>query len=269
MLLRLFASCLLLLSLVPGIRSAVSEEAAAATPEGAVAADAPDTAPPFPSPERLTYGVEWRFVTAGNIQVQLTRVTPATWETRLNVSSAGIVNNLYNVRDEYSARMDSAFCAATSTFNAVEGKRHRITTLNFDSTARKVRYEERDLVKNTVASQVVEVPSCTHEVTGAFAWIRTQPLEPGKSLIVPMTDGKRFAAVRVEAQRRETITVNGAKYQTIRYQAFLFDNVLYRHKGTLQLWLTDDAERLPVQIRLGLGFPVYNILLTLEKREKL
>jgi len=257
--LRLFASCLLLLSPLPGIRSAAS-------PAAAVAADA---ASPFPTPERLTYGVEWRFVTAGNIQIQLTRVTPATWETRLNVSSAGIVNNLYTVRDEYSARMDSAFCAATSTFNAIEGKRRRITTLNFDSSARKVRYEERDLVKNTVASQVVEVPSCTHEVTGAFAWIRTQPLEPGKSLIVPMTDGKRFAAVRVEAQRRETITVNGAKYQTIRYEAFLFDNVLYRRKGTLHLWLTDDAERLPVQIRLGLGFPVYNILLTLEKREKL
>jgi hypothetical protein len=84
-----------------------------------------------------------------------------------------------------------------------------------------------------------------------------------------MTDGKRFAAVRVDAQRRETITVNGRKYQTIRYEAYLFDNVLYRRKGSLQLWLTDDAERLPVQIRVGLGFPVYNILVTLVKREKL
>jgi hypothetical protein len=259
MILRLLASGLLVVGLLPGTRSADATEAA-------VAADA---APPFPTPERLTYGIEWRFVTAGNVQVQLTPVTPTTWETRLNISSAGIVNSLYNVRDEYSARMDSAFCAATSTFNVIEGKRRRVTTLNFDSTARKVHYEERDLVKNTVNSQVVEVPSCTHEVTGAFAWIRTQPLEPGKSLLVPMTDGKRFAAVRVDAQRRETITVNGRKYQTIRYEAYLFDNVLYRRKGSLQLWLTDDAERLPVQIRVGLGFPVYNILVTLVKREKL
>jgi hypothetical protein len=257
--LRSLASCLLVLTLLPGAHTA-------AAPEAAVETDAESE---FPTAERLTYGVEWRFVTAGNIQVQLTPVTSTTWETRLNISSAGIVNSLYYVKDEYSARMDSAFCAATSTFNVIEGKRRRITTLNFDSIARKVRYEERDLVKNTVASQVVEVPSCTHEVTGAFAWIRTQPLEPGKSLIVPMTDGKRFAAVRVDAQRRETITVNGTQYQTIRYEAFLFDNVLYRRKGTLQLWMTDDAERLPVQIRLGLGFPVYNILLTLQKREKL
>lgn len=257
--LRSLGSCLLLLSLLPGTHSATA-------PEEAVASDAKFE---FPTAERLTYGVEWRFVTAGNIQVQLTPVTATTWETRLNISSAGIVNSLYNVRDQYSARMDAAFCAATSTFNAVEGKRRRITTLNFDSTARKVHYEERDLVKNTLASQVVEVPPCTHEVTGAFAWLRTQPLEPGKSLLVPMTDGKRFAAVRVEAQARETITVNSVKYQTIRYEAFLFDNVLYRRKGTLHLWLTDDVERLPVQIRLGLGFPVYNILVTLEKREKL
>lgn len=237
--------------------------------QGAGAAPAGNDSPPFPTAERLSYRIEWRFVTAGNVQVQLSPITAATWETRLNISSAGFVNSLYYVHDEYSARMDGGFCAATSSLNAVEGKRRRMTTLNFDSNARKVRYEERDFVKNSVTSHVVDVPACTHELTGAFAWLRTQPLEPGSSVQVPMTDGKKYAPVRVEVQGRETLTVNGTQYRTLRCEAFLFDNVLYKRKGSLFVWLTDDAERLPVQLRLGLGFPVYNILLTLEKREKL
>ena len=233
------------------------------------AAPAADDQISFPVAERLSYRVEWRFVTAGNVQVQLSPVTASTWETRLVISSAGIVNSLFYVHDEYSARMDGTFCAATSSLSAVEGKRRRLTTLNFDSLARKVHYEERDFVKNSVTKHVVDVPACTHELTGAFAWIRTQPLEPGKSIQVPMTDGKKFASVRVEVRGRETITVNGTQYHTLRCEAFLFDNVLYKRKGSLQIWLTDDADRVPVQLRLGLGFPVYNILLTLQKRERL
>ena len=55
--------------------------------------------------------------------------------------------------------------------------------------------------------------------------------------------------------------------RTIRYEAFLFDNVLYQRKGRLWLWMTDDVSRLPVQIRVRLAFPIGNITLMLDKDE--
>jgi hypothetical protein len=44
---------------------------------------------------------------------------------------------------------------------------------------------------------------------------------------------------------------------------------VYRRKGRLFMWITDDADRIPVQFRLQMGFPVGSITLELEKHERL
>jgi hypothetical protein len=47
----------------------------------------------------------------------------------------------------------------------------------------------------------------------------------------------------------------------------LFDNVLYRRSAHLNIWLTDDRRKLPVQIRVRLQFAIGSITLQLEKHE--
>jgi hypothetical protein len=49
----------------------------------------------------------------------------------------------------------------------------------------------------------------------------------------------------------------------------VFNNVLYRRKGRLLIWVTDDAQRLPVQLRFMFSFPLGDITLELEKVDKL
>ncbi|MCS7316247.1 MAG: DUF3108 domain-containing protein, partial [Bryobacteraceae bacterium] len=81
---------------------------------------------------------------------------------------------------------------------------------------------------------------------------------------IPVSDGKKSVAVRVEAQQREKLRIGQNAYQTIRYEAFLFNNVLYRRSGRLFLWLTDDERRLPVQIRVRLPFYIGTVTLELR-----
>jgi hypothetical protein len=230
-----------------------------------------DTSAPgrFPYHEKLHYRIEWRLITAGTADVELGPISSHTWETKIKLESAGVVTRLYEVHDDYGVRTDEKFCAATSTLKAQEGKRNRNSTLNFDPVRKKVHYEEHDLVTNHVTNRELDIPACTHEIAGALSALRTLALEPGKSIQLPITDGKRFALARIEAQEKETIVIDGKSYATIRYEAYVFDNVIYSRKGRLNLWLTDDADRLPVQMRIRLGFPIYNINLYLEKQEKL
>ena len=82
-----------------------------------------------------------------------------------------------------------------------------------------------------------------------------------------MSDGKKSVTARVEAQQQETVKTPAGWFRTIRYEAFLFDNILYRRSGALHVWITDDDRRLPVQIRVRLGFPIGAIALQLEKVE--
>ena len=226
-----------------------------------------DPPQPFPRSERLEYRIEWRLVTAGTAKIDLSPIG-TNWQTKLALQSAGMVTKLYRVNDSYRALTSDKFCGINATLEAQEGKRHRYSTLSFDNGKRKVEYEERDLVQNKVISKKIDVAPCTHEILGALATLRLNSAEPGKTLMLPVTDGKKSVMARIEAQAKETVKIDGKSYETVRYEAFLFDNVLYQRKGRLWLWVTDDAVRLPVQIRVRLGFPIGNITLTLDKSER-
>lgn len=233
-------------------------------------ASAPDTAkaPLFPYPEKLTYRVEWRLVTAGTATIDTSKTGPETWQTNLAIESAGLVTRLYKVLDSYRLTSDSKFCASGAVMDAQEGKRHTVTRLSFEANRHKVRYDERDLVKNSSEQKELDIPACTHEIMGALAALRATSLEPGKSANFSVTDGKKLANARIEAQGKESIPLNGKTYQTIRYEAFLFDNVLYKRKGRLFIWISDDTDRIPVQIRLQLGFPIGNVTVLLDKEQR-
>jgi hypothetical protein len=222
---------------------------------------------PFPYREKLEYRVEWRLIMAGIARVDISPLG-TNWQSKLNIESAGMLTRLYRVSDNYRTLTSDRFCGINATLDAQEGKRHRFSTLSFDNSKRKVQYEERDLVRNKVVSKDTDVAPCTHEILGALSALRMMRVEPGKSVMLPITDGKKTVMARIEAQAKENIEIDNKTYQTVRYEAFLFDNVLYQRKGRLWLWMTDDASRLPIQIRLSLGFPVGNILLTLDNNER-
>jgi len=222
---------------------------------------------PFPYREKLEYSIEWRLITAGMAQIDIEPIGP-NWETKLNIESAGMVTRLYRVNDAYRALTNNQFCGIHATLDAQEGKRHRFSSLSFDGSKKKVGYEERDLVKNKATQKTIDIAPCTHEIVGALSALRMMRVDLGKTVMLPITDGKKMVMARVEAQQKETIEIDNRKFQTIRYEAFLFDNVLYRRKGRLWVWMTDDAARLPVQIRVRLGFPIGNITLTLDKDER-
>lgn len=223
----------------------------------------------FPFPEKLSYHVEWRLITAGSATVEISRSAADHWQTNLSLQSEGMVTRLYKVLDTYRAVSNEKFCPVNSLFDAEEGKRHTVTQLTFENTPLRVNYDERDLVRNSSVKKQLDVVPCTYEIMGALAALRELNLEPGRAITLPITDGKKMVQGRIEAQTRESLNIDGKKYQAIRYEAFLFDNVLYKRKGRLFMWLTDDTDHLPVQFRVQLGFPIGTITVQLEKEQKL
>jgi hypothetical protein len=104
---------------------------------------------------------------------------------------------------------------------------------------------------------------------GALSALRALKPEPGNTLSLSLTNGRKLVEAKVEAQGRETLHVNGKNYSTVKYEALVFNNVVYRRKGRLFMWITDDADRIPVQFRLQMGFPVGAITLELQKHDRL
>ena len=103
------------------------------------------------------------------------------------------------------------------------------------------------------------------DVIGGLLKLRTLHLEPGQSTQFPMSDGKKTAMARRSAGPRADQVTTGT-FNTVRYEVFLFNGVLYSRKADLFVWLTDDAHRLPVQIRARMSFPVGSITFTMDER---
>ena len=212
---------------------------------------------------KLTYRVEWRMVPAGTVVVEL-----GATEGRIRLQSAGLLAALFKVDNKYTVHYDGNSCATGSTFEAVEGKRHRETTVTYDGNQRRASYVQRDLANNTVLrSGQTEIPECAHDLLAGLLLLRGGHLEPGQSTQVTLSDGRRTGQVRVQAQEREEIMTPAGMVKTIRYEADIFNGVLYMRKGRAFMWVTDDAERIPVEIKLRLAFPIGTVTLDLEKQE--
>lgn len=214
------------------------------------------------STETLHYGVEWRFVRAGEASLAYS----AARQTDMKVKSVGLVSTFIKVDDTYRATFDPGWCATTLTLEAHEGRRNRETKVTFDRARRRTSYLEKDLATGaTVLAKEMDVPACVSEVTGGLARLRQLRLQAGTATEIPISDGKKLAMARVEAQGVETVRTPLGEFRAMRYEAFLFNGVLYARKGRLFVWVSEDDKRLPVQIKVQLPFYVGNVTLQLEK----
>ncbi len=250
---RVLAACLVLLA-VP----AVSPQSSPAV----------STTSGLPSSETLSYSIEWRLIYAGSARVSLAPQQAQQSESKLHLESGGLVSKLYKIDENYRVLMHDQFCASNSVFDAVEGKRHRETVVTFDRNAHKATYLERDLLKNSVIRRAeTEIPPCVSDIVGGLYKLRTIHLEPGQTAQLAVSDGKKSISAKVEAQDREQIQTKAGTFKTVRYEVYVFNGILFKKSGRLQLWLTDDSRRMPVQFRARMAFPIGSITFQLDKEE--
>lgn len=221
----------------------------------------------FKGKTTLQYGIEWRMIRAGTARLMWSSNAQG-YEGDLHLQSSGLVSKMYTVNDTYKVQMANDLCASSVLINAQEGKRHRETRIQFDR-AGKSTYVERDLLKNAqVAAKEMQTPPCVFDYVGGLNRLRGYKLEPGQSVVVPMSTGKKFAQVKVEAQEREQVKTPLGTFPAMRYEVMMFNDVLVEKKARLFVWMTEDSRRLPVQIRVRMQFLIGTITLQLEKEER-
>ncbi|MBM3796628.1 MAG: DUF3108 domain-containing protein [Acidobacteria bacterium] len=214
--------------------------------------------------QTLHYTGEWRLIYAGRVHLHI-----GADSGRLALETAGLAERLYPVRSTYTVNYHQQLCAASSVEDYRQGRKYREIRVTYGKE--KATRVELDQAKSgtQVGSNEVPVPACVHDVLGALEQLRRQPrAEPGTLWRVPVSDGKRTANVEVRALDREKIRTAAGEYQTTRYEAMLFNGVIFRRSARLFIWLTDDARRLPVQIRVQMPFYLGTVTLQLGKEEQ-
>ena len=191
--------------------------------------------------ESFYFGAEWRFVRAGDVQLAW---APGARQMDMKLRTVGLVAALFKVDDTYRSTYDAGLCATSLSLEAREGRRSRDTKVTFDRAQLRSHYLEKDSLSGaTVAAKEMDIPSCVHDVPGGLDRLRQLLPQPGTSIELPVSDGKKLVMARVEAQARERLRTPVGEYSTIRYEAFLFNGVIYARKGRLFIWVSEDERR--------------------------
>jgi hypothetical protein len=225
-------------------------------------------AAPFEVGERLSYNVSWKVFDAGIATMTLEEKTlfqnEESYRIKATVYSTGIVSALFKVVDVFESFLQTKdLCSRKISKKIQEGRRHRETTVTFDSKTRQARMEDRDLNRPDLPPKLTEspVPPCVQDVISALYAIRTKNLRVGELVRFPINDGGRTYDVTVEIQAQEEVRTPAGTFQAFRLEPKVFDG-LFKSKGRLFVWLTADAARVPVQLKAKINIGTITAALT-------
>lgn len=185
-----------------------------------------------------------------------------------DVASKGFFPRLFNLK--FRERVEStvepvSFTVQRTTILDEQGKRVRTTESTFDRTKGKMTWTSRDPNNPSAEPRhaITDFSGQLQDVLSAIYFIRTLPLEVGKTFEVFIGDGGRVYKIPVKVvERRRMKTVLG-RVNVLRVNPELFgpERLIDDEKGEFTMWITDDAQHIPVGGRVKTDYGTFDIKL--------
>ena len=196
---------------------------------------------PFGDGEKLVFSVQYGIINAGEATLEIRNIAEIDGIPCYHIVSDARTNRVFSkffkVRDRFESFMDTtALVSLYYEKHLREGKYRKNEAVKFDQTSHLAIYKDKE----------VPIPPRTQDVLSSLYYVRTLPLEVGQSFAVSNhTNGKNYPLV-VKVLRKERITVEAGSFNCIVVEPILRSAGLFKHKGRLTVWLTDDKYRIPV-----------------------
>ncbi|MCA1617863.1 MAG: DUF3108 domain-containing protein [Acidobacteria bacterium] len=253
----------------------------------------PAWAMPFGPSEELVYEGEFtrailRGINIAELRFKAQRPTPSgvtvEGETpaqaplllSTDVVSKGFFSKLFGVTFKFHAESQvepNDFYAMRTTKKDEQGQRVRTSEAVFDQEAKTVEYTERDPNNTQLAPRVITaaLSGPTQDIVSALYFLRTQPLTPGQTFNIAISDSGRVYQVpaTVFAERKKMKSVLG-KVEVVRVEVELFGpgRPVEQGKGKMFIWVTSDERHVPVKARLSHDVGQLDITLKSIQREE-
>ncbi len=200
---------------------------------------------PFTVGERLEYEVSWSsFLVAGELVLEIKERRNIDGVDAYHVSaeaqSVGLVNlTILKVKDVYNSFINATTLQPfRAEKNSRRGKKREQGAMTLDQQGGKATLED---------GKQIAIPQGTYDLASLLYAIRTIDLKGNKPQRFTLIEDGKLYDLSVEIEGREKLTTRIGKYNIVRVAT---KAVSSRNKDPYQLriFLTDDAERLPVLI---------------------
>jgi uncharacterized protein DUF3108 len=185
-----------------------------------------------------------------------------------DVASKGFFARLFNLK--FRERVEStvepiSFTVQKTTIFDEQGKRVRTTESTFDRSQGKMTWTSRDPNNPDAEPRhaITDFSGQLQDVLSAIYFIRTQPLAVGKSFEVFVGDGGRVYKIPVKVVEKKRMKTILGRVDVLRVNPELFgpERLIDDEKGEFSIWITDDAQHIPVGGRVKTDYGTFDIKL--------
>jgi hypothetical protein len=209
---------------------------------------------PWTIGERLVYDVRFGFIKAGSGEmvmrgIESVRGRPA-WHGRFTVHGGYLALRVDDVLETWMDAVTLSSLRFEQDFKEIGRERQKTFEIFPDK-------------KTYVQSGKPEKPSVEDPLDdGSFLYfIRTVPLEIGRTYEFNRYFIPDRNPVKIRVLRRETVNVPAGAFDCIVVQPIIKAKGIFSENGQAEIWLSDDARRIMVQMKSKLPFGSLNLFL--------
>jgi len=208
--------------------------------------------------ERLVFSVRYGPIRAGTATIAVDGTEVVEGDTCFHYVTTAESNDFFSTFFQVRDRVES-FASMRDLLPRRFEKHLREGDYQRDEV---VRFDQRNHLAIYDDGRIVEILPETHDVLSAFFEARTRALRPGDVIYLEChADGRNYP-LKTHVYRRERVSVPAGAFDCLVVEPMLRTPGLFRHQGSLTLWLTDDARRIPVQMKSKLPIGSIAVVLT-------
>jgi hypothetical protein len=250
----------------------------------ASAGQSPDVASLYREGERLGYDVTWLGIKAGEATLEAGGVVSLNGHQAYHLvttaQSTPLISKIYRVDDRTESFLQTdPLRALRFDKNLREGRyRHSSQTvfdhekgiatfryLDFSPVPRDItRLDEAERYGKYVSQEFPLTPGALDELSVLY-YVRTLPLVANTTVTARVFASRKNWELEVKVLGRETLETVLGQRETLKVEPLLKFEGIFQRKGRMIVWLTDDAERIPVQMKSQII--IGSFVTTLTRRE--
>ncbi len=213
----------------------------------------------FGEGEQISYTISYNWgpvwVDAGLVTFSVTRenyLGKPSWHFKSTGKTFTSYDILFKVRDYYDSWVDP------ETFRSMEFRRYiyeggytLLNTMKFDHAGRQVISNTKSN-NNPQRTDTLPLRPCSFDMLSAVYFTRTldfSDMKPDskKQVTVLIDDGYYDIFIRYIG-KEVVVATNGRKYNCIKFAAKMVQGTIFRGNEDVLVWVTDDANKVPVYI---------------------
>lgn len=221
---------------------------------------------PFQDGEELNYDIHYKYglvmVKAGSARYAVNTITfnnQPSYRTTLNFKTSSFFDKIYKIRDTLTSYVNDPKLVPLYHYRVLnEGDTHfteKLFVRKHSSTYSEVRVI-REKNKEVKLDTILNANNLGYDILNVFVFARTldyPKLETGRSFRITTFVGKRKSNIIVRYAGQAVIDKgNNVKYRAQKLNVDIADEVFNASKNSMEIWISDDKNRIPIKIKAKL-----------------